>query len=83
MDSNNEIRIIPNPASHTCTIKYDFKSGDELKVIDVRGNIINSKSSFNSEKEIQLAISNYNPGLYFVQISSKKGKSITGRMVVE
>lgn len=83
MDSNNEIRIIPNPASQTCTVKYDFNQGDELKVIDVQGKIINSIKSFNSEKEMQLAISNYNPGLYFIQISSKKGKNITGRMVVE
>jgi aminopeptidase N len=83
IDSNNEIRIIPNPASQTCTIKYDFKSGDELKVVDIQGKIIHSVNSISTENQIKLAISEYTPGLYFIQINRKKGKSITGRMIVE
>ena len=82
-DSDNEIRIIPNPASKTCTIKYDFKPGDELKVIDIQGKTLNYENTFSSEKEYQLAISDYKQGLYFVQINQKKGKIITGRMIVE
>jgi hypothetical protein len=83
MNSNNEIRIIPNPASQICTIKYDFKSGDVLHVIDIQGKNIYSEKSFNSEKEIKLAISTFHPGLYFVTITPQQGKSITGRMIIE
>ena len=82
-NSNNEIRIIPNPAKQTCNIKYNFRSGDELKVIDIQGKILFSTNTLKPDQDVTLAISDYNPGLYFIQVNRKNNKSITGRMVVE
>ncbi len=82
-NSNNQIRIIPNPATQTCTVKYDFNPGDELNIIDIQGKVLYKTKSTQPETEFKLAITDYTPGLYFVQISRKNGKSITGRMMVE
>lgn len=83
MNSNNEIRIIPNPASQSCTVKYDINNGDQLNLIDVNGHVVKTMNIINSNDEVNLSLSNLNQGLYFIQVNRKNGKSITSRMIVE
>jgi hypothetical protein len=82
-NSQNQIRIIPNPASQTCTVKYDFKPGDELNIIDIQGRVLYAAKTNITDSECKLSINDFSPGLYFVQVSRKNSKSVTGRMVVE
>jgi hypothetical protein len=81
--SNNEIRLLPNPASQTCTIKCNFEPGDEVKVIDIKGRVMFVGISNRQEEQMSLKLEDYNSGLYLVQVTRKDGKSICGRLLVE
>lgn len=83
MNSNNEISIIPNPASETCSIKYNKKNGDQLNLIDVNGHVVKTIYVRNINDEVNISLANISKGLYFVQINRKIGKSITSRMIVQ
>jgi len=69
MEKKSEYMIYPNPAMDYIVVK----SADELQcsVITVDGRVLNSKN-FNLFNNI-IDISNYSPGIYFLEIKDKKG----------
>lgn len=83
INSDNEIRIIPNPANQSCTVKYAHKNGDQLNLINSNGHVVKTINIINYNDEVNLSLSNLNSGLYFIQINRKNGKSLTSRIVVE
>ena len=81
IDINNEIKIIPNPANKSCTVKYDSTNGDQLNLINFNGQIVKTINIENNN-EINLSLSNIDKGLYFIQINRRNGESIVSRIVV-
>jgi len=80
---NNNLKIIPNPANQTCTIKYNIQTGDEINLIDVHGRVIKKYNAEQPLDEVNISLSGLKTGLYFVQLSRKNEVSSTGRLVVE
>lgn len=80
--SNNEIKIIPNPANQTCIVKYNKSNGDLINLISSNGQIVKTVNIENNN-EIILSLSNINKGVYFIQVNKKNGKSLISRMVVD
>jgi hypothetical protein len=68
--SNSDIQIYPNPASEVLFVNFENKniSNGELVVFDFIGNEIYRQSIANSINRIDLNISAFSKGNYFVQI---------------
>ncbi len=69
--SKNDILIYPNPTKGVFTIKlpgFQYLSGSNVSVTDISGKKIFIKTI--SSSELQVDISNYPSGVYFVKISN-------------
>jgi len=70
----NTIKIYPNPANNKITV--DAKEVTGIKIFDVLGKeIISTK-----EKEID--VSNFNDGVYFIQVQTKQNTS-TQKIIIQ
>ncbi|WP_196894362.1 BspA family leucine-rich repeat surface protein [Aureivirga marina] len=67
---NEEFKIFPNPVNNILKIEFDKNVNiEKLSIIDNKGMII---SKFNHNQNI-IDVSNLNSGIYFIQITTKKG----------
>ena len=80
-ESNNEIKIFPNPTKNRFTISH--KVGDEyhLRIYNTNGLIIIDRLVSNPLTEIDL--SSYARGLYLVDVVTKNGDKWKGKMIKE
>jgi len=73
---SSKFNLYPNPAKNIVNITNNENLGIELiKIYDSNGKLINTKT-FSREPNVQLDISNYAAGTYFLHISSTKGTAI-------
>ena len=81
--NSSGISISPNPTSNVTVISFNGNdmNGSVLSVIDVTGKIIVVKT-IDSNEDVQLDVTNFNAGVYNVQVSSEAGVS-TSRIVVQ
>ncbi len=75
--NNNDIKLFPNPNNGEFKIQingtHNYKS---INIIDILGNEILSKSITTNQKNIDINISNFSSGVYFVRLISKDRISI-------
>jgi len=74
--SNDQGMIIyPNPFSESLWLeKQDpFKSGDQIRLIDIQGKIILEFQPKHEDKLLNLQLSNLSEGIYTIQIINEKG----------
>jgi uncharacterized delta-60 repeat protein len=78
---NNEIRIFPNPFSHTCKISFTDNWYGKMIILDVYGReVLNSNIS---EKEINIERGVMKAGVYFVRLIDNNNVSITRKIIVQ
>ncbi len=71
-ESNNVIRIFPNPASDELKIQgLMFEAGDEVKIFDLLGKEAYFTQLSASTSNIRIQISNMENGVYFVQTKTE------------
>ena len=72
--NTNTIKIYPNPANNKITI--DANDVVDVKLFDVLGNEITST------KQNQIDVSNFNDGVYFIQVQTKQNTA-TQKIIVQ
>ena len=79
-----EVLVYPNPAAEKITIALKDNSYSEMQIkcIDVLGKIVFATTTFN--KVIQIDVSQFSKGIYFIQLQSKNEKQmITKKVIVQ
>ena len=75
------VSMHPNPASN----KISFKIEDKLQnitIVDIKGSVVHSEKNLaTSNKDI--SVENLEAGIYFVKISSEKGKSLIKKLIIQ
>ena len=64
------ITISPNPANEYSVISFQFKTGDEIRLTDVSGRALFTKTITVPTSNLKLKTSNFANGIYFVEIIS-------------
>lgn len=70
----DKIQVFPNPATDILMIKHQ-NIITEISIYDIMGKILNT-SSFINNNEAKVNISNLNPGIFFVEVSTNDYKTI-------
>ena len=72
-ETKEEINLVlfPNPATNLVSIKTDAFIG-RISIQDIAGRNIEQKE-INDEKKCEINISNFAPGIYFIEIETSKG----------
>lgn len=88
-NNNNQLamQLFPNPSNGQVSVKVDSKAADEasdLRVYDLLGNVIYSQQVMvlKGVNVWSLPLSYLNSGVYFVEVSTKGGYSITQKLSV-
>ena len=78
----NEFQIFPNPASEHLTIvtAKPTNGTTTIEFLAVDGKLV-STNSFQGNSEVELNVSDMNPGIYFVRISNEKSTQ-TQRFII-
>ncbi|MFI5218782.1 MAG: T9SS type A sorting domain-containing protein [Bacteroidia bacterium] len=75
------ITIFPSPANKYSVISYQFAVGDEIRITDVLGKILFTKTITRKCSMFNVQCSMLTSGMYFVTVSGEKGR-ITQKIVV-
>ena len=67
---NGCINIFPNPSTTRVTIKTDNDIITSVEVINALGSVIFSKSNYNRKKAVNIDLSAYSKGTYFLRITT-------------
>ncbi|MNY12645.1 hypothetical protein D3C86_1457390 [compost metagenome] len=78
-----DVNLYPNPASGTTRLEFNNMQANKvtIEVIDIAGKIINSEIQTLSDSLIEVNLSYFDKGTYFVKVSSANGTK-TKRLVV-
>lgn len=75
--------IAPNPAKEFLQINFQEASEATITIYDMQGRVVNFLNITNNDKEINIPISNWQSGIYLVQIVNKNGLKGVEKVVVE
>jgi Leucine-rich repeat (LRR) protein len=77
--NKNDFSVYPNPAKTSVTITLNTTGNYFLKLTDVAGNVLQTKSvtAFKGENTIQLNVSKYAAGTYFITLTNQQKQSQT------
>jgi len=77
------IKIYPNPAGEEFIVSgFSFKNRDEISVTDALGKILYSKIFSSPTSDFRLPTSNFDNGIYFLNVQTEKAR-VTGKVVVQ
>jgi len=79
-NSSTTLRIFPNPVDKILTITMDNSTYDKLRIVNGVGQEIYDSKFFQSAK---VDVSNFENGLYFIEISGGGNSPITSRVIVK
>lgn len=79
---DNSLTMLPNPASENVHFLLKEDNFESIFFFDLGGRLVHSEKSI-SEKEKNVSISNLKAGIYFVKITSEKGKSLVKKLIVQ
>ena len=68
---SDELGVMPNPSSGVFTISTRGTKIKEIKVMNVLGEVVKEMKVNNETIEVDL--SNYGKGIYFIEVKSEKG----------
>ncbi len=74
--AENSLTILPNPASEYIQLSLNYGEILNFQVFDSRGQIVAEKSFEEQTAFYDLAISTFQPGVYFVHVSTNSGSLI-------
>lgn len=71
-EGDNRLIVFPNPASNKLNVQYTaFKTGDQLVILDVLGNIAYAEQI--ESMRFEVATSQLKNGIYFLKVSDRQG----------
>jgi hypothetical protein len=85
LPGENQLSVYPNPASGEVFLKLNNRLPGEsgmVKVFDVQGKIVVEKTISVRENELQIDVSGWIPGIYFVNVHSAGTIISSGKFVV-
>ncbi len=68
---NSPIKLFPNPASQSVKVLSEKEAIQSIVVYDLQGRELLSKNYSDNQKLIELNISQFNNGLYIIEINGK------------
>jgi hypothetical protein len=71
---NSSVNIYPNPAEDKLNVEWD-ENVDIIEVTDSRGRVLN-RFYVDTMNELQVNLSQYSNGVYFIHVSSDQGRSV-------
>ncbi len=79
-----DVNIFPNPAKDFILIEFgSVESKDiNIEIFDDIGRIVASKRVTSTNEPIEINISNFDKGIYFIKISSKEQRLTTRKLIV-
>lgn len=79
---NEQVIVFPNPASDKITIALKDNSYSEMQIkcLDILGHEVFETTTFN--KVIQIDVSHFSKGIYFIQLQAKDSKQIITKKVI-
>jgi hypothetical protein len=82
---NSNFLVYPNPAKTNTTIAFNATGKCVIKITDVLGKTIQTKTitAVNGRNTMQLDVSKYAAGVYFVTLSNQKNEKQTLRFSKE
>lgn len=72
-ERNSAFKLYPNPASNILTIE---NAGKEIRVFNVTGNEVLSHNYYSQSNKVQLDVSGFSAGIYFIQSGSQTEKFV-------
>ena len=73
--------LYPNPANNTFQVNYPSEIGvSELKIYNLQGKLILQKPNYQQEN---IDVTNFSSGIYFVELSSRKGEVWRKKLIKE
>ena len=75
-----EVKLFPNPCSDILTIDLLGQEKMEIELVDVTGRIISKHMP--KHQQLQIDLSAYSSGIYFVRIVSKSG-ILTKKLIIK
>ena len=76
------VMIYPNPAKEVVRLSTDNGQQTTVRVYNVMGILVGTRLATSETDEIEINVSDYNPGVYFFNIQTENG-SVTKKIVVE
>jgi hypothetical protein len=80
LEKKNSFKSYPNPTSSQINLLFDNSEDKTVHLIDVLGNVVLTEQ--NSSNNIQLNLSNYSKGVYFVKVTASNNSS-TQKIIVQ
>jgi len=82
VSSGSHFKIYPNPASDKFYISSENTTLANVEIADAYGKVIfDADKRFLKEEEIEIDLSNFPTGIYFVKIKGKDGTNQSGRLI--
>lgn len=85
-DCENDFILYPNPTHNYLNVSYyinDESSESLLKIFDLSGKLIFTQNLTQQNGSIDLAVLNFEKGIYLVSITSYNGGSVSKRLVID
>ena len=79
---NVNVMIYPNPAKDVVRLSTDNSQQTTVRIYNVMGILVGTRLATSETDEIEINVSDYNPGIYFFNIQTENG-SVTKKIVVE
>jgi hypothetical protein len=80
-NSGASLKVFPNPASNNVTVNLPWKGTQTLMLFDINGRIMENRTIVSENQLLNVDVSNYAPGTYFLQLS-QSGKRKNTRIVI-
>ena len=76
------VMIYPNPAKDVVRLSTDNGQQTTVRIYNVMGMLIGTRLVTSATDEIEINVSDYNPGVYFFNIQTEQG-NVTKKIIVE
>lgn len=83
VELQNNYKLYPNPAATMTTLQFSNDMHDKfsLTLRDISGHLLYHEEEIN-DKQINLEVRNFLPGIYFFQLRAANGQTLSGKLVV-
>jgi hypothetical protein len=84
-DESGEFVIYPVPSSDVVSVNYNAKFGSDVRIVvyDISGRVVSAEkfSAVSGMNKMQVDISRFNPGIYFIKIENSGKQMFYGKLI--
>ena len=74
--------VYPNPTQNYVTVSIAQKGFTDLNLTDLNGKVLKSMRINNATNKIQLDVSDYKNGIYFICLTNTEGEKLTTKLIL-